>query len=120
MEAANRRAGRNVHMLPLGNLFFCEGDKPVGRNIRTLPLGNLFLKKETSYPSPAMRLKAPTVTKTWLVNCALAEDAPDHIGTTVGAKSAQRNLTVGQHNGLVISCSEIGLNLSLYILSVAS
>ena len=36
--------------------------------------------KEMFYPSPAMRSEAPTVTKTRLVNCASAEDVPDHIG----------------------------------------
>ena len=37
-----------------------------------------------------------------------------------GAKLAQRNLTVGQHDGSVVSCSETDRDLSLYVRSVAS
>ena len=37
-----------------------------------------------------------------------------------GAKLAQRNLTVGQHNGSVIICVGTDLNLRLYVRSVAS
>ena len=47
--------------------------------------------KETSYPSPATQLEVPTVTKTWLVNRALKEDAPDHIesgGSQVGSEES--------------------------------
>ena len=36
------------------------------------------------------------------------------------AKLAQRNLTVGQHNGLVISFGGTDRDLSLYVHSVAS
>ena len=36
-----------------------------------------------------------------------------------GAKLAKRNLMVGQHDGLVISCGGIDQNLSLYVRSVA-
>ena len=37
-----------------------------------------------------------------------------------GAKLAQRNLTVGQHDGLVISCLGTDHDLSLYVRLVAS
>ena len=37
-----------------------------------------------------------------------------------GAKLAQRNLTVGQHDGSVISCVGTDRDLRLYVRSVAS
>ena len=39
---------------------------------------------------------------------------------TEGAKLAQRNLTVGQHDGSVISFGGTDCDLSLYVRSIAS
>ena len=52
--------------------------------------------------------------KTWLVNCASAEDVPTALEAQE-AKPAQRNFMMGQHDGSVISCSGSDHNLSLYV-----
>ena len=57
--------------------------------------------------------------KIWLVNHGRRK-----VRTTAleaeGAKLAQRNLTVGQHDGLVISCGGTDRDLRLYVRLVAS
>ena len=78
-EAANWQAETSV----LYSSETSSSAKKTNRQAKTsvrYPLETSSSTKETSYPSPATRSEAPILTKTWLVNCASAEDAPDHIG----------------------------------------
>ena len=57
--------------------------------------------------------------KTWLVNRDRRNVRPTALEAE-GAKLAQKNLTVGQHDGSVISCVGTDRDLKLYVRSVAS
>ena len=57
--------------------------------------------------------------KTWLVNRGRRNVRPAALEAE-GAKLAQRKLTVGQHDGSVISCVGTDRDLRLYVRSVAS
>ena len=57
--------------------------------------------------------------KTWLVNRGQRKVRPTALEAE-GAKLAQRKLTVGQHDGSVISCVGTDCDLELYVRSVAS
>ena len=77
----------------------------------------LFLYKVDDLPISCNIIRGTNGTR--LVNCASAEDAPAALKPE-GAKFTQRNLTVGQHNGSVISCCRVFCNLSLYVRLVAT
>ena len=79
--------------------------------------GNLFLYRGDVLPRSCNAIEGTN--KTWLVNRGRWKVRPTALEAE-GAKLAQRNLTMGQHNGSVISCVGTDRDLRLHVHSVAS
>ena len=104
-----------MHFHSVGELA-SEEPSESGRNVGTLHLRKpLPLRRRLLTPL----LQRDRRYKTWLVNRGQWKVRPTVLEVE-GAKLAQRKLTVGQHDGSVISCVGTDRNLRLYVRLVAS
>ena len=79
--------------------------------------GNLFLYGGDVLPRSCNAIEGAN--KTWLVNRGRRNVRPTALEAE-GAKLAQRNLMVGQHDGSVISCVGTDHDLRFYVRLVTS
>ena len=105
-----------MHLYSLRELA-SEEPSESGRNVGTLHLRNLFLYGGDVLPRSCNAIEGAN--KTWLVNRGRRKVRRTALQAE-GAELPQRNLTVGQHDGSVISCVGTDRDLRLYVRLVAS
>ena len=115
-KALGERGRIQCIFFPLRELA-SEEPSESGRTSVRYTSGNIFLYGGDVLPRSCNAIEGAS--KTWLVKRGRRKVRPTALEAE-GTKLAQRNLTVGQHDGSVISCVGTDRDLRLYVRLIAS